>query len=83
MKRKTISLLLLISMLASFAVSCGSATDNTETKANTVDTTPTETEPADTSSHTALPEDLDFAGASYRIHNLTSTSYYDTIVAFE
>lgn len=82
MKRRTLSLVLLISMLASFAVSCGSTTE-TKTNETTADTTPAETETEDTSSHTALPEDLDFAGASYRIHNLTCTSYYDTIVAME
>lgn len=82
MKRRTLSLVLLISMLASFAVSCGSTTE-TKTNETTADTTPAETEVEDTSSHTALPEDLDFAGASYRIHNLTSASYYDTIVAME
>lgn len=82
MNRRTLSLVLLISMLASFAVSCGSTTE-TKTNETTADTTSAETEVEDTSSHTALPEDLDFAGASYRIHNLTSTSYYDTIVAME
>lgn len=82
MNRRTLSLVLLISMLASFAVSCGSTTE-TKTNETTADTTPAETEVEDTSSHTALPEDLDFAGASYRIHNLTCTSYYDTIVAME
>ena len=77
MNKKLLCLLLAMMMLA--AAGCGEQTP-VET---TPDTTPAETEPVDTSIKTALPADLDFAGASYRIHNLDTASYYDTIVASE
>jgi len=85
MKRKALALLLALLMLG--ATACGEpAADSGDASANT--NTPSaeeavETEPEDTSVKTALPDDLDFAGASYRIHNVESTSYYDTLVAFE
>jgi len=77
MNKKTLCLLLALLMLS--AVSCGDKT----TAETTAATSAAETEPVDTSIKTNLPADLDFAGASYRIHNLESTSYYDTIVAME
>lgn len=76
---KPILLLLVLLLLAS----CGEKESTLETTSNRDDTTTTETETVDTAVHTALPDDLDFDGASYRIHNLYSTSYIDQIVSFE
>ncbi|MBQ3176601.1 MAG: hypothetical protein IJB52_02185 [Clostridia bacterium] len=78
MNKKILCLLLALLMLSS--VSCGDKT-TAETTADT--SAAAETEPVDTSVKTNLPADLDFAGASYRIHNLESTSYYDTLIAAE
>lgn len=78
MNKKSACLLMALLMLS--AAGCGDKT----TAETTADTTPAaETEPVDTSVKTNLPADLDFAGASYRIHNLDTTSYFDTIIALE
>ena len=42
-----------------------------------------EPEADDLSVKTALPEGLDFGGASYRIRNIECSSYYDTLTASE
>ena len=85
MKKQLLALFLALLMLGATACSEQPA-DNAGTTDTTVDTPAAEeaeTEPEDTAVKTALPDDLDFQGASYRIHNLDSTSYYDTLVAFE
>ena len=85
MKRKSLAFLLAFLMLG--ATACGEpaadTTGDSQANAGTLTEEVVETEPEDTSVKTALPDDLDFAGASYRIHNVESTSYYDTLVAFE
>lgn len=85
MKKKTLALLLALLMLG--ATACGETaaenTGDTSVDAGTPAAEEAETEPEDTSVKTALPDDLDFGGASYRIHNVDCDSYYDTIVAFE
>lgn len=85
MKNRLLALLLALLMLG--ATACGDpaadSAGNASAGADTPAAEEAETEPEDTSVKTALPEDLDFAGASYRIHNVESTSYYDTLVAFE
>ena len=86
MKKRTLALLLALLMLGATACGAPAADDSAETSADAG--TPSaaeevETEPEDTSVKTALPDDLDFGGASYRIHNVDCDSYYDTIVAFE
>ena len=84
MNRRTIrplALLLVLLMLAS----CGEKKPVSDADAisDNADTIAAETETVDTTVHTALPDDLDFDGASYRIHNLKCDSYIDQIVAFE
>lgn len=85
MKRKSLALLLALLMLGTTA--CGEPAADSGDGSAVVDTPAaeemTETETEDTSVKTNLPADLDFGGAAYRIHNLDSTSYYDTLVAFE
>ncbi len=84
MKIKSLALLLALLMLGTTA--CGEPADSGDASANA--NTPSaeevvETEPEDTSVKTNLPDDLDFGGASYRLHNVECDSYYDTLVAFE
>lgn len=63
--KRTLSLMILLSMLLSVTASCGDSKDNT------VDTTAdkgiSETEPADTAEALALPQELDYTGETVRI----------------
>ena len=81
MKNRLLALLLALLMLG--ATACGDPTadsaGNTSAGADTPAAEEAETEPEDTSVKTALPDDLDFAGAFYRIHNLGDTLFCGTI----
>lgn len=90
MKRTVCLLLALLLLLPAFA-SCGESRENADGPAaenggQTADPASDlteETETEDNTVKTALPEDLDFGGASYRIQNIDCDSYYDTLTASE
>ena len=91
--KKQLSVLLALLMLASpFALNaCGESAENSDAPAaedQAVSADPSadaagETETEDNTVKTALPEDLDFGGAAYRIQNIECNSYYDTLTAQE
>ena len=88
--KKTLTLLLALLLLAPAFASCGESAENAGSPAdaevqNSVVPSAAETEPEtdDLSVKTALPEGLDFGGASYRIRNIECSSYYDTLTASE
>ena len=65
--KKTTALLLLLAMISGMAAGCGETVQETETTAETA-AVETEAVPAETELTTALPSDLDLAGASVTIH---------------
>ena len=82
------ALALLLSLLMLFAAACSETT--TADDASAPDSAPapsaaaeTEPETEDLTVKTALPEDLNFGGAAYRIQNIDCSSYYDTLTASE
>lgn len=86
--KRTASILLALLMIASAFASCGESTDNTDTPGSSspqITDTPSdlETETEDLTVRTALPADLNFEGASYRIQNIQCDSYYDTLTVSE
>ena len=88
--KKAFALTLALLLLAPAIVSCGESAENTDSPAdagvqNAAVPSAAETEPEteDPTVKTALPADLDFAGASYRIQNIMCDSYYDTLTASE
>ena len=91
--KKQLSILLALLMLSSpFALTaCGESAENSDAPAaadQAVTADPSadaagETETEDKTVKTALPEDLDFGGAAYRIQNIECNSYYDTLTAHE
>lgn len=84
MKKQTLVFILALLMLASVSCSEQPAVNADESSAPTSEATPAETvETEDTSVKTDLPDDLNFNGAAYRIHNIDCDSYYDTLIAFE
>ncbi|MBQ3956806.1 MAG: hypothetical protein II680_13035, partial [Clostridia bacterium] len=88
-RKITASVLALLMLLPAFAA-CSESGENTDAPAggSQIAAEPsagaeTEPETEDLTVKTALPEDLDFAGAAYRIQNIDCDSYYDTLTASE
>ena len=87
--KKQIAILLALLMLIPALASCGESktnTDNPESGAEAGILDPaaeTEPETEDPTVKTALPADLNFGGAAYRIQNIDCDSYYDTLTASE
>ena len=91
---RVIALLLAAVLLLPLFAACGESKENTDDPAKTGEpatadgASPSagdeiETETDDGKSHTALPADLKFNGASFRIQNIDCDSYYDTLIALE
>ncbi len=91
---RVIALLLAAVLLLPLFAACGESKENTDDPAKTGEPATAdgashsagdeiETEADDGKSHTELPADLNFGGASYRIQNIECASYYDTIIALE
>ena len=90
MKKKLIrslSLLLAALLLLPLLAACSESKENTDTPSapSPGETPAAEAEPEteDLTVKTALPDGLNFAGASYRIQNIECNSYYDTLTASE
>ena len=76
---------LLLPLFAACSESGGNSDNPSSSSGNDPGTPAAETEPEteDPTVHTALPDDLNFNGASYRIQNIDCASYYDTLTASE
>ena len=87
--KKSLSVLLALLLLLTAFAGCGETKDNSDAPgagsdpADIPSAETAEPETEDPRVKTALPEGLDFAGASYRIHNIDCNSYIDTIIAPE